>query len=354
MVIGIATAIGPTMGGVLIALLGTDLGWRAGFLFNIPICLVIIFVTYRTISPDPTRTASDTRLDLPGILLLAAAFLAVMYPFIDATMPSGGLGNWRWLLLPGGALGFLGFWALENFRERRQIPVVMPRSLLLDPSYMVGTIVLTAFCAGWTALFIIYTLYLQQGLGISPLVAGLLQIPLALGSAIASAQSSRLTMKWGRWILVIACALVIISLTVTVLITRTASPGSIPYLLIVSMLCSGLGSGIFFSPAQALSLLTIPPGRAGAAGGISQTAQRVGGAIGLAGATLAFYLRLGTVTAPAGSEPARAAYTGAFSYGMAAVVAFIIIAFLFALADALKRRENPLKLEVNPPEKENE
>ena len=90
------------------------------------------------------------------------------------------------------------------------------------------------------------------------------------------------------------------------------------------------------------------------AGGISQTAQRVGGAIGLAGATLAFYLRLGAVDAPPGSEPARQAYTGAFSYGMAAVVAFIIIAFLFALADALKRRENPLKLEVNPPEKENE
>lgn len=354
MIIGIATAIGPTMGGVLIALLGTDLGWRAAFLINIPICLVIIFVTYRTIDPDPARTASDTRLDLPGIFLLAAAFLAVMYPFIDATLPGGGLGNWRWLLLPGGALGFLGFWALENFREKRQIPVIMPRSLILDPSYMVGTIVLTVFCAGWTALFIIYTLYLQQGLGISPLVAGLLQIPLALGSAIASARSSRLTLKWGRGILVIACALVIVSLSVTVLITRIASPGSIPYLLIVSMFCSGLGSGIFFSPAQALSLLSIPPGRAGAAGGISQTAQRVGGAIGLAGATLAFYLRLGDINAPAGSEPARAAYTGAFSYGMATVVAFIIIAFLFALTDSLKRRENPLKFEVNSPKKENE
>ena len=353
MIIGIATAIGPTMGGVLIALLGTNAGWRAAFLINIPICAVIIFVTYRTIDPDPARTASDTRLDLPGIFVLAAAFLAVMYPFIDATMPGGGLGNWRWLLLPGGAAGFLGFWALENFREKHQIPVVMPRSLRLDPSYMVGTIVLTAFCAGWTALFIIYTLYLQQGLGISPLVAGLLQIPLALGSAIASAKSSRLTLKWGRWILVIACALVIISLAVTVLITQTASPGNIPYLLIVSMFCSGLGSGIFFSPAQALSLLSVPPGRAGAAGGISQTAQRVGGAIGLAGATLAFYLRLGSINATPGSTPAREAYTGAFSYGMSAVIAFIIIAFLFALADALKRRENPLKFEVNPPEKGN-
>ena len=201
----------------------------------------------------------------------------------------------------------------------------MPRSLRLDPSYMVGTIVLTAFCAGWTALFIIYTLYLQQGLGISPLVAGLLQIPLALGSAIASAKSSRLTLKWGRWILVIACALVIISLAVTVLITQTASPGSIPYLLIVSMFCSGLGSGIFFSPAQALSLLSVPPGRAGAAGGISQTAQRVGGAIGLAGATLAFYLRLGSSNATPGSTPAREAYTGAFSYGMSAVIVLSLI-----------------------------
>ena len=138
MIIGIATAIGPTMGGVLIALLGTNLGWRAAFLINIPICAVIIFVTFRTIAPDPARTASDTRLDLPGIFLLAAAFLAVMYPFIDATMPSGGLGNWRWLLLPGGALGFLGFWALENFRENRKIPVVMPRSLRLDPSLYGG------------------------------------------------------------------------------------------------------------------------------------------------------------------------------------------------------------------------
>ncbi len=350
MVLGIGTAIGPTMGGVLIALLGANLGWRAAFLINIPICVVIIFITYRTIAPDPPQTTSDTRLDLPGILVLAAAFLAVMYPFIDATMPRGGLGNWRWLLLPAGILTFLCFWALENSREKREIAVIMPRSLLLDPSYMVGTLVLTAFCAGWTALFIIYTLYLQQGLGISPLVAGLLQIPLALGSAIASAQSSRLTLRWGRWILVIACALVIVSLTVTVLITRIASPVSIPYLLIVSMFSSGLGSGIFFSPAQALSLLSIPPGRAGAAGGISQTAQRVGGAIGLAGATLAFYLRLGTIDAPAGSAPARTAYTGAFSYGMTAVIVFIIIAFLFSLADALKRRENPLKSEVNPPQ----
>ena len=74
----------------------------------------------------------------------------------------------------------------------------------------------------------------------------------------------------------------------------------------------------------------------------------------MAGATLAFYLRLGDITAPAGSEPARAAYTEAFSYGMATVVAFIIIAFLFALADALKRQENPLKFEVNSPKKERE
>ncbi|WP_122819734.1 MFS transporter [Varibaculum vaginae] len=350
MIIGIATAIGPTMGGLLIAMLGTNLGWRAAFLINIPICIVIIFVTYHTIAPDPAKLTSDTRLDLPGILVLAAAFLAVMYPFIDATMPSGGFGTWRWLLLPGGALGFLGFWALENSRERREIPVVMPRSLLLDASYMVGTTVLTAFSAGWTALFIIYTLYLQQGLGISPLVAGLLQIPLALGSAIASAQSSRLTLKWGRWILVISCALVILCLVITVLITRIASPDTIPYLLIISMFGSGLGSGIFFSPAQALSLLSVPAGRAGAAGGISQTAQRVGGAIGLAGATLAFYLRLRSIDASPGSTPAREAYTGAFSYGMSAVIAFIIIAFLFSLVDALKRRENPLKFELNSPE----
>ena len=75
--------------------------------------------------------------------------------------------------------------------------------------------------------------------------------------------------------------------------------------------------------------------------------------MGRAGATLAFYLRLGSINAAPGSTPAREAYTGAFSYGMSAVIAFIIIAFLFALADALKRRENPLKFEVNPPEKGN-
>lgn len=344
LVVGIATAIGPTLGGVLLAVLGTDLGWRAAFFVNVPVCVVVIILAFKLLPIDEFPEDKKLQLDLLGIIILGGAVLAVMLPFIQGSGEGKSVSQapW-WLLVLGLGLSAL-FLIWENWQEKRGRDVIVPRSLLLDPSYMVGTIFLAAYFAGFSAFFIIYTFYLQQGLGIEPWLAGVLQIPIAVASAIFSPLSSKLVVKIGRWLLFWSTLIVVTGLIGAMLTALYVSPAYVPYVLTVATFVIGAGSGLVVSPAQSLSLVTVPVETGATAGGVSQTAQRVGSAIGLACVTLVFYAMVGAggEHLSPGTSAALKVYSSAFVAGMIAIVVMVAISSLIALADAIKRPHNPL------------
>lgn len=371
MSIGISTAIGPPLGGLFLALLGTDYGWRASFLVNVPVCLVVLVLAVKLLPAEDSTNSSDSTsagenakskprlsLDLPGTFLLGLAVIAVMWPFISSSQGHKHLSQAPWWLLVVAFILLGLFWWWESTQEKRGRDVIFPRSLARDRSYLVGTILISVFVSGWQAMFIIYTLFLQLGLGLEPVWAGAMQIPIAVASAIISPLSASLVVRWGRWVLVLASGLAAVALAGSVAVGLLAPAHLIPWLLIAVMFLVGLGAGLFNSPAQSLAMVTVPVETGGTAGGVSQTAQRVAGAIVMAFVTLIFYLRVDVVAAqvaasgaeaPAassaltpGSTAAQAVYSDAYAWSAGAIVLVMGTAMILALADSLKRPGNPL------------
>lgn len=180
-VIGIATAVGPLLGGALIALSGPEEGWRWVFYVNIPVGVAALLLAWRLL-PAPVY-GERQGLDPLGVLLLGAGVFCVLLPLVQEQ-------QWRtdlkWLLVLGGAVLI----ALFALWERRAGAPMVDLALFRLRSYTLGAAIALLFFAGFTAVFFIFTLYLQNGLGYSALGAGLAITPFAVGSGAASAAAA--------------------------------------------------------------------------------------------------------------------------------------------------------------------
>ena len=276
--IGVSTAIGPLLGGAIIRLLGTDTGWRWIFFVNLPVGILCVLLAFRYVRarPDDDRTQED--LDPVGVVLLGGAVLAVLLPLVEERQWSGA-GKW-WLMLAGGAL-LAGFVAWERrHRERGGSPLVDLALFRLE-SYSAGVTIGLLYFSGFTSIFFVLTLYLQLGLGYSALLAGLTLTPFALGSAVAAAIGGRLVTPFGRPLVAVGLVVVVVGLALTDLVVtvRGTDPG---WWITPPLLVAGLGSGLVISPNVTLTVSEVPVVRAGTAGGVLQTAQRIGTGAGIA------------------------------------------------------------------------
>jgi MFS family permease len=162
-VAAVAGAIGPLVGGALIAAFGASDGWRAVFYINLPIGLAVIPLAARLLPSHVPVTGKRPGLDLDGAGLLGLGIVLVLLPFIQ-----DGWGSWRWWLLGGAAIVLAVFVP----RERRVTDPLLDVRLFRHRSYSVGTTVITLYFAAITPLFFIYTLLLQLGLRYSAIDAG--------------------------------------------------------------------------------------------------------------------------------------------------------------------------------------
>ena len=296
-VIGVSVAVGPVLSGGLIGWLGADWGWRVSFLINVPFALAGVWAARRylpasawrrrTADGEPSRPAgAETNragmdLDPAGMLLLAAATLLVMIPFMNS---SGG--GWIWLLELLG-IAVAGAWvAWERcYRARGGSPMVDLR-LFTIPSFAYGCLAITVYFLGYTSVWIIVAQYIQDGLGASALASGVIGIPASLVGAVAAPLAGRRVIRVGRVIVLAGMLLGIIGLLTTIGIIRMhAIAGWSPWWIALTLVALGVGQGIVVSPNQTLSLADVPLEYAGAAGGILQTGQRIGTSIGIAAIT---------------------------------------------------------------------
>ncbi|MGG5259404.1 MFS transporter [Phycicoccus avicenniae] len=279
--VSVSSAIGPVLGGLLIAAFGEETGWRWIFLVNVPIGAVLLVAIARLV---PGRVDADARrdtgLDTPGALLLGGTVLALLYPVVSLET---GQRLPLLLLLLVVPLG------IAFVRHERRV-VAAGRSPLLDlsllrttPGYASGILVGSLYFTGFTGVFLVLSVYLQDGLGLTPLRAGLLLTPFAVGSAVAAPLAGRIVSRVGRPLTVIALSVMMAGLLALALLAPAASDGGRAWLLLaVPLLVAGLGGGAVVSPNITLSLADVPPSMGGAAGGALQTGQRIGAAIGAA------------------------------------------------------------------------
>ncbi|MBW8483343.1 MFS transporter [Actinomadura parmotrematis] len=319
-VIGVATAVGPLLGGLLIELAGPDAGWRWIFFVNVPVGLAALPLARRLL-PAPVR-GERQGMDSLGVLLLGAGVLALMLPFVQERQWHGAA---KWWLVPLGLLLLAAFVAWER---RGRSPLVN-LALFRLRSYALGATIALLYFAGFTSIFFIFTLYLQNGLHYSALGAGLAITPFALGSGVASAVGGRLVSRFGRPLVAAGLVLVLVGLAGAWTAVELHAGSGVAWLTAVPLLVAGIGSGLVISPNQTITLSEVDFTEGGSAAGVLQTGQRVGTAIGIAAVGAVFFARVAS---------SRGDWAEAFRYGLVVVLGFVAAALAAAVYDLVADR----------------
>ncbi|MFJ2173119.1 MFS transporter [Streptomyces sp. NPDC087851] len=336
-VVGISTAVGPLLGGLIIQAAGADEGWRWVFYVNLPLGAVCLVLAHRLLPDTPAAGRVTPRdLDPVGVLLLGGGVLALLLPLVQSEQWHG---NAKWLLLVVAAALLAGFVRWESRCRTAATQPVLDLSLFRIRSFRLGCLLILLYFAGFTTVFFISTLYLQSGLHYTALQAGLAITPFALGSGAAAALGGRLVGRFGRPLVAVGLIMVAAGLGLTALAVHLVPGRGVGWATAAPLLLAGVGSGLVIAPNQTLTLAQVPVVMAGSAGGTLQTGQRVGSAIGIAVVGSVFFAQ---VTADG--------WAAAFDHGLVVAVGFVVAALLVALADiaVARREENRLRTGNRP------
>ena len=278
-VVSLASATGPVLGGGIIAIAGEEDGWRWLFLVNVPIGLVAMVGILRLVpGRDPGERARE-RIDVVGAALLGAAVLCLLYPIVS--LESGQ--RWPLWLLPGVLLFAAAFVSWEHRLQRRgHAPLLDVALLRRTPGYAGGLAVGSLYFLGFTGVFLVLSVWMQDELGFSPLHAGLLLTPFAVGSAVSAPLAGRVVTRIGRPLTVGALVTMATGVLLVALLAPGRTDGALVWVLVPTLLLAGLGGGAVVSPNLTLTLAEVPPRMGGAAGGAVQTGQRIGSSLGAA------------------------------------------------------------------------
>ncbi|WP_240643839.1 MFS transporter [Antribacter gilvus] len=337
--IGVATALGPIVGGLLIEALGEAEGWRSIFFVNLPFGVICVAAAVWLLPGIVVRKDRPrTGVDGVGLVLLTVALVALLVPLIEGE----GLGwpLWTWLSLGGSVLLLVLFalWEVRTVRRGRS-PLVPPH-LFSHASFTGGVILAMVYFASFTSIFFVISIFWQAGLGHTALESGIVSIPFALGSIVGAATSNQLAARLGRTVLVLGTSMVAAGLiAVWLILVLVPSAHLNHWQLLVPLLVAGVGNGLFIAPNAQFIIATVDRPEAGAASGVLGTIQRIGSAAGIAIVGSVFF---GTLTLPAG-RPSPADLADAFGHSAAVAMslsaAFAVLAFalVFALPRQVRR-----------------
>ncbi|GAA1714275.1 MFS transporter [Fodinicola feengrottensis] len=320
--LGLPTLLGPFVGGgILQANLG-GLGWRPIFLVNVPIGIAVLLLAPRFL-PE-SKATGKVRLDLVGVVLIAVALVLLVGVLVQGRQ--AGWPAWAWI---GGVLAIaalVAFWWWESRLTEQQRSPLLPMTLFHDRAFSVGLLITLVVFAGFTPLVFFFSIYLQLGVGYSPLAAGITTVPFAVGSMITSIASAMLAPKLGRTLLTLGAAVVCVGMAaLAVTIGFAAVPLASGWLVAPALLIAGLGLGMLVGPLVNVILGASKSADAGAASGVLNNVNIVAGAVGVALFGVIFFSAAGGGTA--------LAYTSAVRLTIiSTLVAFAIVLVLtFAL-----------------------
>jgi MFS family permease len=260
--------LGLILGGVV-----TDLGsWRWTMFINVPIGVAVLLLARRFVAETPRRPG---RFDFVGAASATGGAVAIVWALIGA--PDHGWTSARTL---GGLVVGAALLAVLVVTERR-VAHPMVRTALLRNRRRVGSLLVIALVFGaQLSMFFLSVQYVQQELGYGPLASGFAFLPLTVGIFAMSRFTPRLLERYGPVPLQVIGA---VGLVVSFVWISSAGAGDTYAAAIFGpMLLNGASAGLVFMPTTALVLGGVEPEHAGAASGLMQTMQQLGGAVGLA------------------------------------------------------------------------
>ena len=323
--IGVSIALGPVLGGLIIAGAGARDGWRWVFLVNLFIGAVALPMAAWQL--PRARSRIRRQFDPAGLCLLSAGLLLLLIPLVEGEQ--AGWPAWCYASFGGcvAAFALLAWWEVRAGR-RGADPLLKP-SLLAQSSFSAGAIFAVVYFAGFASVFFTISILWQEGLARSALMTGLIAVPFSFGSLASAAISDKLSARMGRMVLITGCTMVGIGLALAALVVHLTAPLPDGWYLVGPLLLAGLGNGMVIAPNQDFVLARVPTQDAGTASGILSTAQRLGSAIGIAVIGTVLF---GTLHVHPEPNAVASAFSHSSQLALLANVAFIVLALILVLA----------------------
>jgi len=266
--IGVSLALGPVVGGLLIA----SVGWRGIFWVNIPVGVAAIVLT--ALFVPESKAPHPRRLDAVGQVLVIVTLASLIYGIIEG--PEHGWGSPE--IIGCFALFAVALATLLVYEPRRREPLLDLRFFRSAPFSGATVIAVSAFAALGGFLFL-NTLYLQDVRGYSALHAGLLTLPLAAVTVIFAPLSGRMISSRGPRIPLVVAGICMSG--GALMLTGLAAQQSTGWLL-ASYVLFGIGFGMVNAPITNTAVSGMPRAQAGVASAIASTSRQVGQSLGVA------------------------------------------------------------------------
>ncbi|MDH1145761.1 MFS transporter [Pseudomonas mosselii] len=329
-VFGLASVIGQALGGVLIALDLFGMGWRAIFLVNLPIALLVIAFGIPVLKD--TRALQASKLDLVGTALSMLALGALVVPLIEGR--EAGWPWWAWLSLAAApVLGAL-FWRYEARLHRAGgTPLLAPAALQAPGLGRALSIALCFYAIG--VFFLLFSIYLQGALHMTALHAGLVFLPFGAGFLIGPLSVPLLRRVLGGYVNPVGMALEVIGLLWLGWLMSVTPPGLAPPFtsLAVILFLIGLGQGLALPTLMRLVTGRVAPAYAGMIAGITSATLQISTSLSVAVIGGVFYTVLG-------EQATAARITHAFTVAVLCMAACLAVGV--ALSLTLARQSAPL------------
>ncbi|GLY82195.1 MFS transporter [Actinoallomurus iriomotensis] len=320
---GVAGAIGPFLGGWLIA----AAGWRWAFLLNLPLAVLVVAVAARHV-PESRDESEHHGFDVLGAVLAAAALAGVTYALTEA--PSGPAAAVVVAAVLGVAAG-VAFVLVERRRSAGHGPSPMlPLGVFGSRQFTAVNIVTFIVYGGMGVQFFLLVVDLQVVAGYSPIVAGTALLPVTILMLLLSARAGALAQRFGpRYLMTGGLIVAAAGMTLTLRIGPHAS-----YVadVLPAAVVFGLGLSGVVAPLTATVLATADPRHAGVASGVNNAVARAAGLLAVAGIPPAVGLR-GT----AYNDPAVFGHGFHTAMAIAAVLLLVgaVLTFLIVHDDVL-------------------
>ena len=297
---GLAAVAGPLIGGLLVSGNAFELGWRSIFVINVPVGIALLIASFAFV-PE-SKSEKPVKLDILGVGLIVVALFLIIFPLIQGREQGWPL--WIWLMLAASPVLIGVFVALQRRQEKNRGAALIPPSLFKNRGFSAG--VTTSFLAlsSIGAFFLIFSLYLQNGLNFSALDAGLASLPFSVGAFFGSALAVPLAPKIGKFLILAGAVLQLIGYSLVKEVIFAQGNGLVGGDLLVPLAIAGVGLTLILVPLADLSLSQTDVENAGAASGVLNTFQQVGGAIGVAVISVIFFDAVGMNFTPEGLRDA--------------------------------------------------
>ena len=325
-IVGLGAVSGPLLGALLTEWNLFGLEWRPIFLINLPVGIAGLVLGSRFITESKAPRA--LKLDLVGVALVVVGLLLLLYPLTRGEELDWPL--WGYVSMAGAPLVFAALVAYEKGKGARDGSPLVELSLFKVKSFAAGIAVQTVFGVGLGIFFLVWTLYMQTGLGWSPLRAGLTGVPFSIAVSTAAGLSvQKLVPRFGRKVLQAGALLMAVGVLLYLWEAERYGMGISSWQMALPLVVMGAGMGLIVAPLTDAVLSDVPREHAGSASGLINTVQQMGNALGLGLVSVVFFGVIGDDLRPAQVGPA---FVDAFQHALGWVAAVMGVIFLLMFA----------------------